>query len=608
MSERIYVAYCTSGLGNRLRPLASAIAYCQLTGRQLKVYWDNITPNGCLTPLKRLFNNSFVEISLEDLSLIGDCASSVVLCTEKGPGHGVQREADRFGRNQLLRLAERHTPRHSQDLQLDESADIVIVYDNNFLDCVPREKSVNALRGLTPTNEVRSRVLGEASKLGLWSGPDESWQPLIGVHARGTDFGLKEAVELYSNMIRDRIGNQKFFLSTEDPLLEKGLKRSFPEQVISRSERLHLILNEGKTHWNEPDSYTISEEHGLDALTDIYLLSCVDLRVFHPGSTFAEVARCLHGVMQKSQDALSREKLAFLDKARGLVPRGSKVTHKLEIDTGENGPKPPEETSAAFMFWETLGYQIPFMERLFMNSYSGQPALTWDGQVFDQLAAIPFEQFPMELFDRICPYKEAWSQMAVLRSYIKGRRVLIIGSETFWLELLCVLANAGEITTVEYRPIHWTQSPSAGVLKTLTWDEFTNDLDKHQSKYDLILSYSSLEHSGLGRYGDRITALGDLFTFQLMSHCLTPNGLCAVAVPTGQDLTHFNAHRIYGEKRIRALQHVSNLNFIGIAGPDKNFLASDANDQLKSGWTLQALAQLPLGQYRQPCLCFSKKE
>lgn len=607
MSKKYFVAYCTSGLGNRLRPLASAMAYCHLTGRKLRVYWDQITPNGCLTPLERLYQNHFEPITLAEIEALA--GSSVALFTEKGPGHGVTREAERFGRDQLLKVSQFSPPQHAQSLQLDDPHETVIVYDNDYLECVPQELSIAALRSLIPAEDIRVQVLAQAGehRLNLQT---------KGVHARGTDFGLKDALDLYSGLIRDRIGvdhGEKFLLSTEDSQLEQGLRELFPSQLMSRHNRLHLQLNEGKAVWGDPDSYTVSADHGVDALTDIYLLSCVNLVVYHPVSTFAEISRHLHGVLQEQErhgrpaaQAFEEARSEFIEKAKQLVLRGETV-HPLEIETGMYGPVPPEATPAAFMYWETLGYQLPFMERLFMNSFSGQPVLKWDGAVFNQLVALGFANFPRELFSRICPYPEAWSQMAVMRGYITGKKVLVIGSETYWIELLCALAGAAEVTTVEYRPIEWTEPPQAS-LKTLTWDAFIGDLDAHQQRYDLILSYSSIEHSGLGRYGDRITPLGDLFTFYLMARCMKPHGLCAAAVPTGQDLVHFNAHRIYGEKRIRAMQHVSGLTFIGIAGPDAEYLAQDEVENLRSEWNLPALSQLPLGQYRQPILCFGKRD
>ena len=53
------INYSTSGLGNRLRPLSSCYAISKHSGRKLKAYWDNITPNGCLAPWHELFDNEF---------------------------------------------------------------------------------------------------------------------------------------------------------------------------------------------------------------------------------------------------------------------------------------------------------------------------------------------------------------------------------------------------------------------------------------------------------------------------------------------------------------------------------------------------------------------
>lgn len=604
MNSKYYIAYCTSGLGNRLRPLASALAYCKLTGRNLLVYWDQITPNGCLTPLERLYQNHFDTVSLAEIEKLS--GRSVALFTEKGPGHGVMREAERFGRDQLLKVSLFCTPQHSQALKLDDPHETVIVYDNDYLDCVPRDLSISELRGLVPAEDIRSRVLSIKAAHGIDS-------QTKGVHARGTDFGLTDALDIYSRLIRERIGiegGEKFFLSTEDSQLEQGLRELFPDQMLTRHNRLHLCLNEGKMAWGDPDSYTVSFDHGIDALIDIYLLSSVNLVVYHPGSTFAEISRHLHGVLEEQTWrsrpaglAFQEARCEFVEKAKQLLPRGD-ASCSLEIETGVHGPVPPEIASTAFIYWETLGYQIPFLERLFMESLSGQPVLRWDGAVFNQLLEIGFADFPRELFPRICPYPEAWSQMALMRSFITGKKVLVIGSETYWIELLCALAGAIEVTTVEYRPIEWSEEPKTS-LQTLTWDAFIRDLDAHRQCYDLVLSYSSMEHSGLGRYGDRLTPLGDLFTFYLMGRCMKASGLCATAVPTGQDLIHFNAHRIYGEMRISAMQHVSGLQFIGIAGPDAEYLARDEAEHLRSGWTLPALARLPLGQYRQPILCFA---
>ena len=79
--------------------------------------------------------------------------------------------------------------------------------------------------------------------------------------------------------------------------------------------------------------------------------------------------------------------------------------------------------------------------------------------------------------------------------------------------------------------------------------------DSEMNKYDVIVSYSSNEHSGLGRYGDPLNPSGDLQSLAQMSCLLKPGGLLFFASPTniGHDAVQFNAGRIYGEKRLRLM-------------------------------------------------------
>jgi len=61
--------------------------------------------------------------------------------------------------------------------------------------------------------------------------------------------------------------------------------------------------------------------------------------------------------------------------------------------------------------------------------------------------------------------------------------------------------------------------------------------------YDAILSFSSLEHSGLGRYGDELNPWGDRQGVA-RAWCMTkPGGKLALGVEAGDDTIAFNAHR-----------------------------------------------------------------
>lgn len=294
MSSKTYIAYLTNGMGNRLLPLASALAHCRLTGRRLRVYWDQVTPTGCLAPLGRLFQNRFDTITLAEIADLGE-RQHVALYSERPDAHpqgqGVQREAQHFGRDALLRLSRHARPQPAQALGLGETSEVVVHFDNQFLAGVPRSLSVQGLRSLVPAPDVVARVAAEVQALGLKPG-------MPAVHARGTDFELQGALALYTGRIKREIGRERFYLSTEDAQLEAGLRQRFGSQMVTRGQRLHLQRDPAKTSWTDPDSYVNSEAHGIDALTDLYLLSCTRLVVHHPASTFAAVARHLHGVLQ----------------------------------------------------------------------------------------------------------------------------------------------------------------------------------------------------------------------------------------------------------------------------------------------------------------------
>lgn len=92
----------------------------------------------------------------------------------------------------------------------------------------------------------------------------------------------------------------------------------------------------------------------------------------------------------------------------------------------------------------------------------------------------------------------------VLRLYpVKGKDVLVVGSQKPWAEAIALAHGAKSIVTVDFNPpmvVNFPQMISCHV----------SDLGKRGELFDVIVSYSSLEHDGLGRYGDPIHPNGDL--------------------------------------------------------------------------------------------------
>ncbi|MDD4902666.1 MAG: DUF268 domain-containing protein [Patescibacteria group bacterium] len=60
----------------------------------------------------------------------------------------------------------------------------------------------------------------------------------------------------------------------------------------------------------------------------------------------------------------------------------------------------------------------------------------------------------------------------------------------------------------------------------------------------------TIEHVGLGRYGDPIDPIGDLKAMAELTRVLAPGGNFLFAVPIGQPKLMFNAHRIYSYQMI----------------------------------------------------------
>ena len=131
-------------------------------------------------------------------------------------------------------------------------------------------------------------------------------------------------------------------------------------------------------------------------------------------------------------------------------------------------------------------------------------------------------------------------------SAITDKSVAVMGSVLPWYESI-LLAYGAHPTTIEYNKII---SLHPG-LKVLTVAEF----EAKPELFDAIVSISSYEHDGLGRYGDPINPNGDLIAMEKTKKMLKEDGLLFLAVPIGKDRLVWNAHRIYGHLRLIVLLH-----------------------------------------------------
>jgi hypothetical protein len=151
------------------------------------------------------------------------------------------------------------------------------------------------------------------------------------------------------------------------------------------------------------------------------------------------------------------------------------------------------------------------------------------------------------------------------RQYTAGKVGVVLGSERPWVEILVVSPHVGaaaEVWTLEYGRIDTDHPQFVPKLPT----EFAQALMAHQTtacprsatfcgKFDFAVTFSSLEHSGLGRYGDELNPYGDLEAMAQTWCALKPGGVFLLGLPseqagTLQDKLVFNAHRFYGPLRL----------------------------------------------------------
>ena len=131
-----------------------------------------------------------------------------------------------------------------------------------------------------------------------------------------------------------------------------------------------------------------------------------------------------------------------------------------------------------------------------------------------------------------------------------GGAGMVMGSETPWVECLALAAGAARVTTWEYSRI-LTDHPRlhAAPTKELARGFASGALPP----VDWVVSFSSLEHSGLGRYGDAPNPDGDRDAVEEAWCALRPGGVLALGVPMScadAGYIEFNAHRVYGYERL----------------------------------------------------------
>ena len=146
----------------------------------------------------------------------------------------------------------------------------------------------------------------------------------------------------------------------------------------------------------------------------------------------------------------------------------------------------------------TLNGLIPIVPfpRFFKDAYLGKEALSnvWTKEDVDAKIKDAKEGILKGTYNSAGLASEVKSKLGDMD--LKGKSILVIGSEDPWVEVICLALGAAKVTTLEYGKIS-SQHPQIEAFTPETFRE--RFMKKTLENFDGVVSISSLEHSGLGK-------------------------------------------------------------------------------------------------------------
>jgi SAM-dependent methyltransferase len=143
-------------------------------------------------------------------------------------------------------------------------------------------------------------------------------------------------------------------------------------------------------------------------------------------------------------------------------------------------------------------------------------------------------------FDRHYIYHPAWAAR-ILKEINPSVHVDISSTVHF-----CSIVSAFiPIKFYDYRPAEIVLTNLSSEFQNLTELSFEND------SIESLSCMHTIEHVGLGRYGDPLNYNGDLTAMKELARVLKPKGNLLFVVPVGNEAKiFFNAHRIYTKMQV----------------------------------------------------------
>jgi SAM-dependent methyltransferase len=157
-------------------------------------------------------------------------------------------------------------------------------------------------------------------------------------------------------------------------------------------------------------------------------------------------------------------------------------------------------------------------------------------------------------------YQNSWAFRVIQEN--KPERHVDVGSETVFLGMLSGLMH---VTAIDIRPfnvhLEGLNFKKGDILHLPYEDETVNSLS----------CLHTIEHIGLGRYGDKLDPDGSVKAIKELQRVLAQGGDLYVSIPIGRPRINFNCHRVFlPEYIIKNFEQLELIELSGI-GPDNVF-------------------------------------
>lgn len=188
-------------------------------------------------------------------------------------------------------------------------------------------------------------------------------------------------------------------------------------------------------------------------------------------------------------------------------------------------------------------------------------------------------------FDRHYIYHPAWAARIIRK--VTPEIHIDISSTLYFSSILSAFVP---VRFYDFRPAKLILSE----LKSLKADLL--NLDFKDNSISSLSCMHTVEHIGLGRYGDPLDYDGDIKAMSELARVLAPDGSLLFVVPVGRkSIIQFNAHRIYTKDQI-----IDQFKALGLTLVEFTLIPEDEND----GGLIVNPSQNLLNKQKYGCGCF----